>query len=387
MKRPIGSAALIVSCIFAIFELALADDGTVPEAFRKFDDSSTRTINYDNLSDILRAVVVEVSSAGREMADPASDITGTRMKSKVNRLTGNDGNRFLYESFQDNERGQQYLREIQATLERLPSEIPLENFSRDEQLAYWLNLYNITVLNEIIAVYPKRNLKKLIHGRNSVFSQKLLTIADIPLSLDDIQFKILRYNYNGNPLVIYGLYQGIIGGPDIRASAYTGHNVYNQLEENAFNFINSNRGTFYRDEKSPFRVSAFYDANRMYFPDFDADLEQHLLQYLEGRERAALQATTGIRADITDWSVTDLVGTQQRIGGSLANNQAAMLDAYRSNRRSANGGIMVAPVVVKATEKDDESEKDEAVIENRKSMPVEGAVIEDITPDQADTTD
>jgi hypothetical protein len=36
------------------------------------------------------------------------------------------------------------------------------------------------------------------------------------MSLDDIQFTILRQNYDNDPLIIYGLYQGNIGGPNIR---------------------------------------------------------------------------------------------------------------------------------------------------------------------------
>lgn len=50
---------------------------------------------------------------------------------------------------------------------------PLNLFSRDEQLAYWSNLYNITLVDEIVAIYPKRNLKKIVTGKNSILAQKV----------------------------------------------------------------------------------------------------------------------------------------------------------------------------------------------------------------------
>ena len=81
-------------------------------------------------------------------------------------MTANETNRLYFETFKEEEKGQQYLLNIQSSLEQLPSEAPLEYFSRDEQLAYWLNLYKVTVLNEVIAVYPKNNLKSCFEERN-----------------------------------------------------------------------------------------------------------------------------------------------------------------------------------------------------------------------------
>ena len=383
MKTPIRLVSLALAFVLPGLGEANASEAIVPEPFALSDETSTRKVNYDGLSDLLRTVVVEVAESDRDYAEPMSDITGTRMKARVNRATGNEGNRFLYEAFQDNDAARQFLKELKANLEQLPSRTPLESFSRNEQLAYWLNLYNVAVLNEVISIYPRKNLKKLSKGKHSMFSRELLNVAGVPLSLDDIQFTILKQNYGGNPLVIYGLYQGVIGGPDIRPAAYTGDTVWNDLEDNAYNFVNSNRGTLYRDEKSPLRVSEYFKINAAYFPDFQTDLEEHLLQYLEGDERQALKAVDRVKPDIVDWTVTDLVGTQKRIGGSLATNDAAMLDAYRGNRRLANGGVLVAPVIIKPSKRDDEEQPAEAPADNRREMPVEGATMEQMSPEES----
>lgn len=343
MFRLVCSVAVFFLGSVSLLPAADAAESIVPEPFRGFDSTSRHTINYDDLTAVLKFVVADVGRSTREVAQPTQAKTGTRMKAKVKRLTANEGNRFYFETFQDNDQSQQLLRGIQESLEQIPSQAPLEYFSRDEQLAYWLNLYNVTLLNEIIAVYPKRDLKKLLQGKNSILDKKVLNVANIPLSLNDIQFTILRQNYDDAPLIMYGLYQGIVGGPDIRKTAYTGTDVYRELESNARDFVNSNRGTFSRDERT-FRVSSLYERNSVYFPNFDSDLSAHLMNYLEGHERSELQSASKIKADINDWTVTDLGGSHQEIGGSLADSRAALMGSVRSTTPADGGGVMGAAV-------------------------------------------
>jgi hypothetical protein len=142
---------------------------------------------------------------------------------------------------------------------------------------------------------------------------------------------------------MYGLYQGYIGGPNIRRRAYAGNDVYRALENNAIEFINSNRGTDGSDEKV-FKVSSLYERNRVYFPDFTSDLTAHLKVYLEGYELTDLQNATKIKADINDWTVTDLGGTHRDLGAVFADNNAALLDSVKGTTPADGGGVMAAAV-------------------------------------------
>lgn len=328
IKRDLPIIVLFLGLLQVGFPL-FAAQATVPEPFREFDPASSYTINYAELNAVLKKTVVDVGRSDREKANPTHAKTGTRMKAHVKRSTVNEGNRFTYEIFGGDPETQQVMLDIQKVLEAIPSEAPLKYFSRDEQLAYWLNLYNVTLINQVIKVYPKRKLKKLLEGKDSILKQKLLNVSGVPLSLDDIQYTILMQNYNSNPLVMYGLYQGIIGGPNIRKSAYTADNVQKNLKINATEFINSNRGTYPKNEEV-FRASSLYDRNRDYFPNFQQDLRKHLLTFLEGQEKAELEASTTIKPDISDWTVTDLYGSYPELGGSLAENSAALLDSIQS---------------------------------------------------------
>ncbi len=346
--RHIISTALFSFALLLVSEITIAASSEVPEVFQGFDENSKYTISYSDLTDILKLAVVDVGLSTREVAAPRKAATGTRMKMSVKRSTTNEGNRFYFETFDNNEGAQKVLIGIQKSLEALPDEAALEYFSRDEQLAYWLNLYNVTMLNEIIEVYPKRNLKKMIVGKKSIKSKKILTVAGIQLSLDDIQYTILKNNYNNDPLVIYGLYQGIIGGPNIRRRAYTGSDVWRALKNNANEFVNSNRGTYSRDPKT-FQVSSLYDRNREFFPDFQSDLSKHIMTYVEGDERVELQSASTLKPDIDDWTITDLGGTDRNFGAGFANNNAALLDSVKSTVPADGGGVTAAAAGYGAT--------------------------------------
>jgi hypothetical protein len=340
--KQIGSFFLVFFGLLAIGELAVAAESAVPEPFQRFNDNSEYAIDYGDLTAVLKTVVVDMGRSTRRVPQPSGDVTGTRMKTKV-KMTANEGNRFYFETFKAEEESVEFLRGIQTSLEALPSEAPLEYFSRDEQLAYWLNLYNVTVLNEIIAVYPKNSLKSLFRGKKSIFAKKLLTVAGIPLSLNDIQFIILYENYDANPLIIYGLYQGIIGGPNIRKAAYVGNDVWRALTDNASEFVNSNRGT-YSKFAGEFRTSSLYKRNSVYFPDFEADLTEHLSANLQGSMQDKLASAKKIKTNIDDWSVTDLGGTRQRVGGSFATSRAALMDSVKGTTPMDGGGVMGAAV-------------------------------------------
>jgi hypothetical protein len=339
MKTNLFEAAVAVGLGgLLLCSSSLAAASQVPEPFQGSDEEANYAISYENLNTLLDTVAVDIGRSDRGKAPREEQKTGTRLKVKINRRTVNEGNRFYYEAFADNETARQQLDEIKTGIENATAQVGLKRFSRDVQLAYWLNLYNITILNEIAKIYPKQDLENFLYGRDSILARKLLVVEGVSLSLNDIQYTILKQNYDGNPLVIYGLYQGIIGSPNIRKSAYTGKTVYDALTENAVVFINSNRGTAIKNAKK-FRVSSFYERNEAFFPNFQADLTAHLSQYLEGKELAALGTASTLYADINDWTVTDLGGSRREVAGSLANNSAALMGSVQGASSSSYGRV------------------------------------------------
>ena len=303
-----------------------ADEKNLPEVFQGYDRSSTYEINYDDYTYLLRASVLNAGRSSRAIAKSNKAKTGTRLRANINKLTALEGNRFLYESFKKDEH-KKHFRNISESLQKVPSEVPLKLFSKDEQLAYWLNLYNATIIAEIIDEYPIRKLEDFLTDSDSPLNEKILTVAGEKLSLNDIKYKIVPEKFGYKPVLIYGFYQGIIAGPNILNRAFTGETVWDELDRNATNFVNSNRGTYADTKKKIFRVSSLYERDKAYFPNFDEDLNRHILQHLEGSLRYDLENAKRVRTNISNWKIADVYGTERQFGGAIANNNAALMDS------------------------------------------------------------
>lgn len=326
-RRGNWFCAVIAAMLLGSFTL----NAELPEVFQGDTSGSDYTISYDDFDALLKATVLYTGNSNRQKAGKSVARTGTRLKANVDRLTANEGNRFYFEAFKDNPELRQILSQIRQSLQQVPAEVKLSAFSKSEQLAYWLNLYNVTVLDELVKIYPQKDLQALVDSDSALFNDKILNVAGVELSLNDIQFKILLEKYK-DPLVLYGLYQGYIGSPGIRKHAYTGKNVYRTITNNAHEFINSNRGTYGGVNAENFHVSSFYQRSRAYFPDFEKDLTAHLLEHISGIERQALETANVIEADISNWHITDVYGTSRNYGAGLADNTAALIGAF------SNGG-------------------------------------------------
>jgi len=328
------SLIVITGSTFPIF----ATIDATPEPFRGQDNDSTIKINYADYTELLKFSVLEMGRSNRAKAPKSTARIGSRIRSKRHAYTAMEGNRFLFKNFQNNE-NKQFVTAIRKSLQLVPNEVPMSLLNAREQLAYWLNLYNISLIEQLIDIYPKKNIEGSLYETAGIMDNKFIKVSGITLSLNDIHQNIISTKFKANPIVMYGLFQGTIGGPDIRTSAYTGELVIKQLRQNANNFINSNRGTF-KGEKSTFRVSSFYERNRQFFSDFEGELKTHLTYYLDKNYVQHLHSSDKFKTDVKDMSIADLTGGQRKFSSSAATNPAGLLGALggQTLHESGNSG-------------------------------------------------
>ncbi|SDE21255.1 DUF547 domain-containing protein [Kordiimonas lacus] len=318
--------------VFALFSMCVsasaAGDTKVPEPFRGEAPESDLTINYDDLTGIFETTVMRAGQSDRREAPKARPAAGSRIQRGNTKPTRLEGNRVDFHVFLGD--NLEMMRRLRDDIASVPSVLPLKDLSRNEQLAYWLNLYNVTLITQIGKIFPETNLRKFYP---ELWDEKVITVTGIPLSLNDIQHKIVIPKFR-NPLVMYGMFQGIVGSPNIRRRAYEGRNVWEMLERNAREFVNSNRGARYKWGK--LRVSELYQVNAALFPDFERDLKRHLYQYAYASFRDRIRDAKEIRPDIDDWYVADLYGGNRALS-SANTNGAAMLMSIKSGGGGAGG--------------------------------------------------
>lgn len=261
-------------------------------------------IDYSVLDDVLSYVVFRMGKSLREAPGRPEPSLGSR------RLYGHDsryrleGNRVLFSFFDADLKGvfSEYRRDLEAT----GASLDISRLGRNEQLAYWINLHNVAVVEQIALNWPIRQPREITIGGVPLDEAKFITVQGVQMSPKDIRTKIVYPNWK-DPKVIYGFWRGDIGGPSIQGDAFNADNVGRLLERGATDFINSLRGTQKLGER--LQVSTIYDEARpFYFPDWERDLRGHLSQYAQDDVNEIIAKTNLTEAEITEYDIADMAG-------------------------------------------------------------------------------
>lgn len=175
-------------------------------------------------------------------------------------------------------------------------------YSRAEQFAYWVNLYNARTVALILEYYPVRSIRKIEGGLFDLgpWNEPLLNIAGMTLTLNDIEHRILRPQWQ-DPRIHYAVNCASIGCPNLAPQAFTGANSEALLEAGARAFVNHPRGAGF--ERDRLILSSIYKWFRVDFGDSEAGVIAHLAQYAEPELKRRLTEHDGrIRYDY-DWNL------------------------------------------------------------------------------------
>jgi hypothetical protein len=185
--------------------------------------------------------------------------------------------------------------------------VAIRRFSRDEQRAYWINLYNAATVEVVLEHYPVDSIMKIDISpglfAKGPWKKKLLAVEGEGVSLDDIEHRILRPLWR-DPRTHYAVNCASLGCPNLQPRAYTSANMEQLLDAGARAYVNHPRGA--RVEGGRLVVSSIY----VWFqPDFgggDAGVIEHLKQHAEPKLKKALAGARRIGAHEYDWSLNDL---------------------------------------------------------------------------------
>ncbi|MDP6518050.1 MAG: DUF547 domain-containing protein [Alphaproteobacteria bacterium] len=220
-----------------------------------------------------------------------SRLLATHVRADADRI-----HRFDYGAVSESDRTQ-----LRIYLDSL-SMTPIGLLRRTEQLAFWINLYNALTVDLVIDHFPVPSIRD-IDLSSGLFSdgpwrRKLAVVDGAPLSLDDIEHRILRPIWS-DPRVHYAVNCAALGCPDLAREAYTGATVEAMLEAAAARFVNHRRGVSISSDGLV--LSSLYD---WYAEDFGADdraVIDHLIRYADTDLAAALGQFDAIEGYRYDW--------------------------------------------------------------------------------------
>lgn len=208
-------------------------------------------------------------------------------------------NRVMYDAVSD--AGNRQLDDYLASL----SAIPISQFSRDEQRAYWINLYNALTVDVVLDHYPVDSIRdiSISPGFFSIgpWGKKLIRVEGEEISLDDIEHRILRPIWK-DPRIHYAVNCASLGCPKLMPKAFTAANTDAFLDRGARDFINSEHGAHF-DSRNRLTASSIYDWFQVDFGGDEAGVIAHLRMFAAPELEAKLAVVNEVYDFDYDWSL------------------------------------------------------------------------------------
>jgi len=209
-------------------------------------------------------------------------------------------NRFRYAAVTTADR-----RLLAAYLRKMQS-ITVSNLNRQEQKAYWINLYNALTVKVILDHYPVKSIMDIDISpgffSNGPWDAKLLKIEGQDVSLNDIEHRILRPVFKDNR-VHYAVNCASLGCPNLQDKAFTSSNTEQLLKKGAHDFINHPRGVHLR--KGRLTVSSIYKWFQADFGGNEAGVIKHLQKYADAKLATTLSKyRAGLKYDY-NWQINE----------------------------------------------------------------------------------
>ena len=175
------------------------------------------------------------------------------------------------------------------------------SFSRDEQMAYWINLYNALTVFVIVPRYPVDSIKDIKSGIIDFgpWNLELFPLQGQRLTLNQIEHGILRPIWK-DPRIHYAANCASLGCPNLSPEVYRSDNLERLLEQAAVDYINHPRGAQVQGDKLV--VSSIFEWYKVDFGNTDAGVIAHLKQYARP-ELAQIFDNYDSFSDHYDWNL------------------------------------------------------------------------------------
>jgi hypothetical protein len=140
-------------------------------------------------------------------------------------------------------------------LEQLSDNPPNDQWTKQEQLAYWINVYNAFTLELILNHYPVTSIKDIgskiqIPFINSPWDIKLVRIGDEMYTLNNVEHNILRKNFN-EPRIHFAIVCASISCPKLLNEAFTADKLESQLTQQSIAFLSDRSKNELSDPNNP----------------------------------------------------------------------------------------------------------------------------------------
>lgn len=161
--------------------------------------------------------------------------------------------------------------------------------SRENQLAYWINIYNAYTLKVICENYPVESINDLHTGGliiGTVFSSTIwdedfvIVNSNRRLTLNDVEHEIIRPKYK-DARAHFALVCASKSCPPLRSEAYTGEKLDDQLDHQGRVFMNDRTKNYLDFNRKTAYISKIFDWFEEDFGDDDEEVMKFIWKYFD----------------------------------------------------------------------------------------------------------
>lgn len=172
---------------------------------------------------------------------------------------------------------------------------PKSDWSKNKQMAYWINLYNAFTINAILEKYPVKSITDLEDGK--VWDRKTINIAGEYLTLNNIEKKKLLKRFK-DPRVHFAVNCAAASCPPLLNKAWTEDNIQRYLSQQTKAFINNSKENHLSAEA--IQVSQIFN---WYADDFGG--KDKIASYFQKYAKTTIKDNAKVTFKEYDWSLND----------------------------------------------------------------------------------
>lgn len=193
--------------------------------------------------------------------------------------------------------------ELKAYLKNLTNNPPNNtNWSQEEQIAYWINLYNAATIALVLKYYPIESIKDIGSGIqvpfvNTPWDIQFLEIAGTKYDLNNIEHNILRKNWE-EPRIHFAINCASLSCPKLRREAYTAGKLESQLEEQAVAFINDDfRNSIAAEQAELSKIFSWFSG--------DFEKQASLVTFINRYAKVKMNESVSLSYKDYNWTIND----------------------------------------------------------------------------------
>lgn len=179
-----------------------------------------------------------------------------------------------------------------------------KRWSMEEQLAYWINVYNAFTVKIIVDHYPVKSILEIgnqlnLPGDLSVWDHPFVLIDGKKYSLNEIEHEIIRIEFD-EPRIHFAVNCAAKSCPILLNEAYTADRLDEQLQQQTARFINDQKfNKIHGPNKA--EVSRIFD---WYTEDFTKN-GQTIAEYIDSYSQQKLNSDAKITFKAYNWDLNN----------------------------------------------------------------------------------